>query len=153
MLDSIPPPSPPTHPVTVKAEQTVSEEKDYTNATSKLVAANKHLLASSFMTHLLTSLHFLYDHARIIKSNPTGEELFLPWDCIYPKGKDGMPMYNTSGKYAVRLFWMGCWRKVVVDDRVCVDAAGRNLLMCSPNPNELWPTLLSKAILKLAVTR
>ena len=129
------------------------DETNYASGVSKLTAANKHLLPSSFMTNLLTFVHFLFDHARISKMIPTGEEIFMPWDCIYPKSKDGTPMYNASGKYAVKLFWMGAWRKVFVDDKVPVDSSGKILLFVSPNLNELWPILLSKAILKLAVTR
>ena len=28
-----------------------------------------------------------------------------PWTNIYPKNKDGLPMYNPGGKYCVKLFW------------------------------------------------
>ena len=107
------------------------------------------------MTNLLSFVHYLFDNSRGSKINSAGDENanFMPWDCIYPKGKDGTPMYNSSGKYAIKLYWLGAWRKVFVDDRVPVDANGKNLLLVSPNANELWPSLLSKAILKLAVTR
>lgn len=59
-------------------------------------------------------------------------------------------LYNPAGKYAVKLFFMGCWRKVLVDDNIPFDALGRPLLPVSSNPLELWPLLLSKALLKIA---
>ena len=33
----------------------------------------------------------------------------------------GLPIQNPSGLYAVKLFWMGAWRRVMVDDHVGVD--------------------------------
>ena len=59
-------------------------------------------------------------------------------------------LYNPAGKYAVKLFFMGCWRKVLVDDNVPFDSFGRPLLPVSTNSLELWPLLLSKALLKIA---
>ncbi|KAJ2999333.1 hypothetical protein HDV02_003114 [Globomyces sp. JEL0801] len=77
-------------------------------------------------------------------------EDFNPWDNIYPKAKDGLPTYNPSGKYMVKLFWLGCWRKIVIDDKIPVDVNGKPLMLCSSVPNELWPMLLCKALLKVA---
>lgn len=93
------------------------------------------------------------------------------------------------GKYIIRLFWLGCWRKIVIDDMLPVDQMNHILL---PNLNkpeeapttniptpaskstvatgstkgkpnkksaqnarpekaiEMWPLLLSKALLKVA---
>ena len=59
-------------------------------------------------------------------------------------------LYNPAGKYAVKLFFMGCWRKVLVDDNIPFDSFGRPLLPVSTNSLELWPLLLSKALLKIA---
>ncbi|KXS19272.1 hypothetical protein M427DRAFT_29210 [Gonapodya prolifera JEL478] len=73
-----------------------------------------------------------------------------PWDRIYPKGKDGFPSYNSSGKYAVKLYHLGAWRKVVVDDRVPVDSKGRPLIIRSPSLHESWPLILCKAVIKVA---
>lgn len=110
---------------------------------SKFVLHNRHLLHSEFMLSVLSSLHFVYDMCR---GRP---EESLPWDNIYPKAKDGLPTYNPSGKYIVKLFWLGTWRKVVVDDRIPLDINGKALLVTSPS-NELWPAILTKALLKLA---
>ena len=85
------------------------------------------------------------------KRDPLLDTAALPWDLIYPKSpKDGLPQHNPLGKYAVRLWWMGGWRRFSIDDRVPVDEAGRPLCLISPHGNEIWPILLSKALLKLA---
>lgn len=54
----------------------------------------------------------------------------------------------------VRLFWLGCWRKILVDDKIPINSNGRVLLPCTfiDNANELeiWPFLLIKALMKIA---
>jgi hypothetical protein len=40
------------------------------------------------------------------------------------------------------------WRTVVIDDRIPVDLFGRPLLV-GARPLQLWPLLLSKAVLKV----
>jgi hypothetical protein len=86
-------------------------------------------------------------------NNGGGAAELRPWELIYPQGKndDGviMPIYNKSGKYIVRLFWMGSWRKVTIDDYVPLDAGGNWLLPRSSLEDELWPALITKAIMKL----
>lgn len=118
---------------------------------SRLFRHNLNLIRSSFMRHLLQSLHIAYDFGRYLKSNGIVDD-FMPWDHIYPKGKDGLPAYNSSGKYMVRLYWLGAWRKVVVDDRIPF-INGQCLLLSSPVSNEIWPMILCKAILKIATYR
>lgn len=56
-------------------------------------------------------------------------------------------MYNPYGKYAIKLFIDGAFRKVVVDDIMPVDELGRPLLTITTR-KEFWPALLAKAILK-----
>ncbi|CAM9843160.1 unnamed protein product, partial [Phaeothamnion confervicola] len=41
------------------------------------------------------------------------------------------------------------WRRVTIDDRIPVDAAGVPLLPVSEDPRELWPLLLAKALWKV----
>ena len=73
-----------------------------------------------------------------------------PWELIYPQGRDGRPAFNPGGKYAVKLFWLGMWRKVVVDDFFPYDAQGRLLLPASSRANEIWPQVLFKAVCRVA---
>ncbi|KAJ4984518.1 PALB protein [Stagonosporopsis vannaccii] len=72
-------------------------------------------------------------------------------DKLYPFDKHlGKPVPSTNGKYIVRLNFNGCWRKVVIDDRLPVSSTHRLLhVMDRRNPALLWPALLEKAYLKV----
>jgi Calpain family cysteine protease len=67
------------------------------------------------------------------------------WNSIYPQLPSGRPVYNAAGKYAVKLFLAGKWRKVIVTDMVPITADGP-AIASSQEPLELWPVILSKAI-------
>lgn len=43
---------------------------------------------------------------------------------VYPKHL----LLNLAGKYFVRLFWLGSWRKIIVDDFLPIDVTGHVLL-------------------------
>lgn len=49
----------------------------------------------------------------------------------------------------MRLYFLGAWRRIVVDDMIPVDENKLPLLLRTANGHELWPMLLSKALLKL----
>ncbi|KAF1920465.1 hypothetical protein BDU57DRAFT_437660 [Ampelomyces quisqualis] len=70
---------------------------------------------------------------------------------LYPFDKQlGKPVTSTNGKYIVRLNFNGCWRKVVIDDRLPVSSTHRQLhVVDRRNPALLWPALLEKAYLKV----
>ena len=72
------------------------------------------------------------------------------WEAIFPQDSSGRPCYNPGGKYAVKLFVSGLWRKVLVDDRVPVDKSGRSTIVSSSEQREIWPVILAKAIYKVA---
>ncbi|KAJ8730367.1 hypothetical protein PYW07_017405 [Mythimna separata] len=85
-------------------------------------------------------------------------------------GQQHKPTLSRNGCYLVRLFFLGAWRCVWVNDQVPVDTSGSPLLPFSPllthpppKPGStripppvsagviyLWPLLLTKALLKLA---
>lgn len=72
------------------------------------------------------------------------------WEAIYPQDVAGRPCYNPGGKYAVKLFVCGLWRKVLVDDRVPINASGSVTIVSSREHRELWPLILAKAAYKVA---
>ncbi|GJQ72621.1 hypothetical protein Trydic_g1285 [Trypoxylus dichotomus] len=56
-----------------------------------------------------------------------------PWHHVYSlcgagKGQAHAPKYNPAGKYIVRLHWLGCWRKIYVDDSLPIDENNNVLL-------------------------
>ncbi|CAO3568001.1 unnamed protein product [Mortierella alpina] len=69
--------------------------------------------------------------------------------CIYPRNKFGEPCYNPHGKYLVKLTFNGIARRVVVDDYLPVSKSGTLMCTFSTNKNELWPSIIEKAYMKL----
>ncbi len=67
---------------------------------------------------------------------------------IYPQ-KNGIPIYNPSGKYWVKLYHMGKYRKIEIDDTMPCGKYDEMLLPRCNNLEEIWPQILTKAILKL----
>jgi hypothetical protein len=130
----------------------VLDTEGLNNVTSRLIHHNKHLLESDFILSLISALHLFHDTSKVAKVSGSGEE-FYPWDNIYPKAKDGLPAYNPSGKYMVKLFWLGAWRKIVIDDRFPVDSNGQHLLVSTGYFHEIWTLILAKALLKIANSR
>ena len=59
------------------------------------------------------------------------------------------PVISENGKYLVRLNFNGCYRSVVIDDRLPTSKTHRILhVIDRNNPSLLWPALLEKAYLK-----
>lgn len=69
------------------------------------------------------------------------------WNKIYPQ-KDGIPVYNPTGKYWVKMMLMGTYKLVEIDIRVPV-LDGTLLFARSANVKDLWPIILTKAYFKL----
>ncbi|KAL7683520.1 putative peptidase C2, calpain, catalytic domain, papain-like cysteine peptidase superfamily [Plasmopara halstedii] len=68
------------------------------------------------------------------------------WQAIYPQDSDGQPVYNPGGKYSVKLFVLGRWRRVDIDDKLPLDSNGNYIYLSSSLKYELWPCLLVKAL-------
>jgi hypothetical protein len=69
------------------------------------------------------------------------------FELIHPQS-GGMPVVTASGQYKIKLHLYDGWRAVTVDDQVPVDLFGRPLVVAC-RPFQLWPILLSKALLKV----
>ncbi|ODH53591.1 hypothetical protein GX48_00009 [Paracoccidioides brasiliensis] len=70
---------------------------------------------------------------------------------FYPSEKETLrPKPSKSGKYIFRMHFNGCYRKVVVDNRLPSSKTSRFLHVTDRNdPELLWPALVEKAYLKL----
>ncbi|XP_069788343.1 androglobin isoform X3 [Narcine bancroftii] len=123
-----------------------------------LLSSNEHILESEMMRWIICEITMLWDTCLSTTLNDKSllEEAgapWKPWEHIYAlckAVKGHLPLYNSYGKYIVRLYWMGCWRKITLDDTMPFDKQGNLLLPASTCQEELWPMLLSKALIKLA---
>ncbi|RDW83169.1 hypothetical protein BP5796_04660 [Coleophoma crateriformis] len=70
---------------------------------------------------------------------------------IYPYDKEkSEPRVAKNGMYIFRLHFNGCYRKVVIDDRLPASTSSRSLhVVDRRNPKLLWPALVEKAYLKV----
>ena len=69
---------------------------------------------------------------------------------IYPQNENGIPIYNPSGKYWVKLYHMGEERKIEIDDKFPVNKLTfEPFLPQCDSYYELWPLILTKALIKL----
>jgi len=75
----------------------------------------------------------------------TGQSI---WQKIYPQ-VNGVPVYNQKGLYWVKLYHMGKYRKIEIDDRMPCSKYDELLTPKCENIEELWPAIISKALIKL----
>ncbi|XP_071436997.1 androglobin [Pithys albifrons albifrons] len=121
-----------------------------------LISANEHIFCSELMRWIVSEIYAvwrIYNEKSLTSEIPT--LFWKPWEHIYALCKatsEHMPLYNKYGKYVLKLYWMGCWRKIIVDDAMPFSEEENLLLPATACQNELWPMLLSKALIKVANT-
>lgn len=60
------------------------------------------------------------------------------------------PIASQNGKYMFRLNFNGCFRQVVIDDRLPASRSSRTFFVVDRrNPELIWPALIEKAYLKI----
>ncbi|KAG6364425.1 hypothetical protein INS49_006026 [Diaporthe citri] len=82
--------------------------------------------------------------------NPNKKDSLLP-TLLYPFDySKGRPIASQNGKYMFRLNFNGCFRQVVVDDRLPTSKTSRTFFVVDRrNPELVWPALMEKAYLKI----
>lgn len=80
---------------------------------------------------------------RNIKDCETGHSILQN---IYPQ-EDGIPIYNPTGRYWVKLYYLGMARKIEIDDKMPINGMNRMVMYAkSRKITTIWPYILSKAI-------
>ena len=100
---------------------------------------------NSFLNWLSSIYQFILDLE--IKDCVDNKNIF---NNIYPQ-QGGVPIFNPKGHYCVKLFFMGKARRIDIDDKIPCSKDGEFIFPRCEYLNELWPALLTKALLKLNV--
>ena len=130
-----------------KKKEIVNEEKIMINdmKPSPLRLSTSSTNSNSFYTWMTSIFQFILDN-NITDLNTKRSILFN----IYPQ-KDGIPIYNPKGKYAVKLYLMGKERKIIIDDSMPFTFDDESIFPGCEDILEIWPSLLTKALLKLNI--
>ncbi|NXW29361.1 ADGB protein, partial [Phaetusa simplex] len=113
-----------------------------------LFSENEHIFCSEVGRNTLMSLYKIFLHENRMNNLYSYREYELH---EFEKAKMMLPRFLSRGHYSVCEF-NGCWRKIIVDDTMPFNEEDNLLLPATTCQIELWPMLLSKAIIKLANT-
>ena len=113
---------------------------------SKLAVCSQFAAIYQFVIQLLHSLHFDDND-----DDANADKVIYPWNLIYPQRKDNkLPILSKNRSYFVKLFFCGEWRAILIDDSMPM-FGGKLLFPNIADSNEIWPQLLTKAILKFLI--
>ncbi|KAK0674375.1 putative calpain-like protease palB/rim-13 [Cercophora samala] len=123
---------------------------DESNSEWMMTADNEIDLAQDLATDcsVVASLCAASPHLTSKKGSVKGSLLST---LMHPFDYENMrPKAVKNGKYLFRLNFNGCWRSVVIDDRLPATSTDRTLYVVDRrNPRLLWPALVEKAYLKI----
>jgi len=111
------------------------------NPSKMYVSANLNI--PSFCNWITSILQLISD-LNLLDVNTERNILFN----IYPQ-KDNFPVVSPSGRYWIKLYFMGKPRKIEIDDRIPCNKYDDFILPRCEYLDEIWPALFTKAILKL----
>ena len=128
-------------PSNIDVKQIIEKEKVLKTFKEK----NEFRINYSFISWLSSIYQFILD----LKINDciTSKTIFSN---IYPQ-QNGTPFYNPNGHYAIKLYFMGKPRRIDIDDRMPCNINGEYIFPRCEDLSELWPALLTKALLKLNI--
>lgn len=106
-------------------------------------ASNRHLMGTDIFRHLLYTLKNI-SFLGCFKDPSTTSNEWEPWRLVHKRH------YSPKGFYYVRLFYLGKWRRITVDDYLPTDCGTDKLLVPFISPHQLWLPLLCKAVLVVA---
>ncbi|RZF38207.1 hypothetical protein LSTR_LSTR005568 [Laodelphax striatellus] len=130
------------------------------------ISNNTHLFRSDLLQRILLAYIYLdnaaqkcpfpteYTNSRFV---PTFDKFWKPWYHVYSlckagKGSTHKPIWNPYGKYVIRFYLLGRWRRMIIDDFLPLDSEGRNLLPLTKRREDLWLPLLTKALLRVVLS-
>ena len=129
------------HPGDLDVKQLIDREKMCKSFKDK----NEFRINYSFISWLTSIFQNILD-LNIIDCN-TSKSII---NNIYPQ-KNGNPIYNPSGHYLIKLYFMGKPRRIEIDDRIPCNINGEYILPRCEDLSEIWPSLFIKALLKLNI--
>ena len=129
------------HPSDLDVKQLIDREKMCKSFKDK----NEFRINYSFISWLTSIFQNILD-LNIIDCN-TSKSIISN---IYPQ-KNGNPIYNPSGHYLIKLYFMGKPRRIDIDDRIPCNINGEYILPRCEDLSEIWPSLFIKALLKLNI--